>query len=534
MFLSPTTPATTVRIEALYPTPEGVTCPSKIPKPLRARYRGSLEIVRTTGGRLALINELTVAQYLQGLSEVPRSWPADALRAQVVAARSYAMYQLAHPTGHGEALGYDICSTDQCQVYRGVSVEEGAFGDAWVAAVAATAGQVLLYRGAPIQAFYFSTSSGRTRTNQEAFGGSPRPYLPSVSGEDADAPLASWSARVPLADMAVILRAAGHWSGASIGRVSMSGETVTVSGSGDRVTLSKATFRRALNAEAPCSLPDRYPGPSRTGGRMPQTVPSEAFSLSTTAGAVVMPGRGWGHGVGMSQFGARALAARGRSYRDILAHFYGGLRPTRRAEPGRIRVLVADGVSTLRVGVEGSASVTSGTGSSFGAAPAYEVTGGDEIAVRRGVGPSLAPVLSVTLASGRETGPVLPGAHVDVDYEISGPARVTLTVERDGVVVARTVEASQEKGANRAGIDLLGEAGPLAAGDYTAVVEAFDGIDRVRSPGVTLSVREPPPPPRPAPPAPSPPPLAAIGAVAALAVAALGLALLRRRRLSRR
>src|SRR5207245_5723213 len=138
--------------------------------------------------RLAIIDRLTFDEYLQGISEMPRSWPLEALKAQVVAARTYALYQLTHPRPSGQTLGYDICSTDQCQVYRGLSVEQGAFGEAWVHAVAATRGRVLRYHGHLIQTFYHSTSPGRTKPSFP--GGSPVPYLRSVPGQDDGSPLA--------------------------------------------------------------------------------------------------------------------------------------------------------------------------------------------------------------------------------------------------------------------------------------------------------------------------------------------------------
>src|SRR5688572_14746595 len=180
LHLSPSA-STTFKIVAEYDN-AGVTCEANKRKPLRARYAGKLEIVRAGDGSLALVNELTFQDYLEGLAEVPRSWPMETLKAQVVAARSYALYHLRR--GGNSTIGYDLCSTDACQVYRGLQVSEGAFGDAWKRAVRDTTGRVLVYSGAPIEAFYFSTSWGRTVSNTEGFGSStPLPYLKPASGE---------------------------------------------------------------------------------------------------------------------------------------------------------------------------------------------------------------------------------------------------------------------------------------------------------------------------------------------------------------
>src|ERR1051326_7748720 len=120
LILTPSS-GTTFRVQAVYPN-TGVTCDAKRLKDLRARYRGRLQIVRRSNGLLALIDEVTFDEYLQGLSEMPRSWPLAARQARVGAARTYAIYEAPHPGAGGTALGYDICPPDQGQVYRGVSV----------------------------------------------------------------------------------------------------------------------------------------------------------------------------------------------------------------------------------------------------------------------------------------------------------------------------------------------------------------------------------------------------------------------------
>ena len=81
---------------------------------------------------------------------------------------------------------------------------------------------------------------------------------------------------------------------------------------------------------------------------MPLTVPSPWIAVTTRHGAV-LTGRGWGHGVGMVQWGAYGKARRGLSYRRILGFYYGGLRPVRIREPGSIRVIVASGLTSVEV-----------------------------------------------------------------------------------------------------------------------------------------------------------------------------------------
>ena len=501
---------TTFRVQAVYPNP-GVTCEAKRIKDLRARYRGKLEIVRQSNGRVALIDHLTFDEYLAGLAEMPRSWPIEALKAQVVAARTYAISQLERPQAKSKTLGYDICSTDACQVYRGLIIEQGAFGEAWVRAVTETRGKVLRYNERPIQAYYFSTSSGRTKRSFP--GGSPLPYLPSVAGEDDDSPLAHWTVRVPLADLGPILRSAGELAGWERSKARGCRATTSASaGSGRSVTITKRAFRNNLNNEAACVFPDRYP--TKNGrNKLPQTVPSIEFTMAASGTEVVLRGRGWGHGVGMSQYGARSLAERGRSYSQILSYFYAGVRPQSTSEPGAIRVLVAEGATLIRVGVEGSATVTTASGSALAPGDRFEVRGGKSLDVRRGVGPSLAPVLTATLDSGAPV-VVPPDGTVAVSYTLSGTARVALIVRRDGKDVFHTAEVSQVSGPNVFSLSLDTTRAspsaptpspspsatavavaptPLSAGTYELALEAYDGLDRVRTLPVALTVQPPAP-----------------------------------------
>jgi stage II sporulation protein D len=513
--------SSTFRVQAVYPN-KGVTCEAKRKKDLRARYRGRLEIVRQPDGNIALIDHLTFDEYLQGLAEVPRSWPMETLKAQVVAARSYALYQLEHPRASAATLGYDICSTDQCQVYGGLRVEQGAFGDAWVRAVTQTRGRVLLHRNRAIQAFYHSTSPGRTKRSFP--GGTPLPYLASVDGQDDASPLARWTVRVPLDDLAPILAAAKDWpAGVAITSVRLSGSQVRVAGSGRTATLTKTSLRFDLNDQAPCVYPDRYPTERAPGTKLPQTVPSIDFSLSTSGGAVVLTGRGWGHGVGMSQYGAKALAERGRRHADILAYFYAGLRPRTVKEPGAIRVLVAENASVVRIGVEGSATVTTATGSTLAPGDRFEVRGGDALDVRRGIGPSLTPVLTVTVGSPVPVTVPSIGGSVPIAYTLSSPAKVSVIVKQGLTEVFRTPEVSQILGPNSVSLVLPTGTGPpaptsptplstptpaatgtataqpaefglgLSPGAYSLTLEAYDGLDRVRTNPIALTVQAPSP-----------------------------------------
>lgn len=148
-------------------------------------YRGKL-VARPDGGGLNVINRVGLEDYLKGVvpDEVPPSWPAKALRAQAVAARSYAL-----ATGV-DGVGYTLYDDTRSQVYGGVGAEESQTNEA----VRRTKREVVKHRGEVITAFFFSSSGGRTENSEYGFaGGSSRPYLKSVRDRgDAASPYHRW------------------------------------------------------------------------------------------------------------------------------------------------------------------------------------------------------------------------------------------------------------------------------------------------------------------------------------------------------
>lgn len=128
-------------------------------------FRGAIE-VRTNGRRLVVVNHLALEEYLRGIDEVPPSWPAAALQAQAIAARTYAAHKVLAAEPRWRDLGADICATSACQVYRGLDAERRAAGHGWLPAVEATAGRALLDGGRPIMASYSSTANGPQAMSQ--------------------------------------------------------------------------------------------------------------------------------------------------------------------------------------------------------------------------------------------------------------------------------------------------------------------------------------------------------------------------------
>lgn len=343
------------------------------------RFKGPLEVVATSSG-LGLIERTTLDGYLEGIAEVPFGWDTEALRAQAVAARTYLAWTLDRGrTSSGRRYGYDICATTQCQVYAGVGVVEAWGGDRWKAAVESTSDEILVYQGEPAQALYSSTSGGRTRNVEDVFPGASRsPYLEAVPSPGEDSPFVDWSFTLSYAEMTLLLEAAGLIEG---GLLSITTETtddgdgpwtVVIRGTDGERQISTWELRTELNAAAdvlPDVLPPMRPDVDRP---YPQTILSPTFTIESRWRYVFPPlgrphieatyevsGHGWGHLVGMSQFGAQAMATTGADYPDILAHYYGGLRPEVFAGlPDEVVVGLEAGVTDFEVGADGPITVT--------------------------------------------------------------------------------------------------------------------------------------------------------------------------------
>ncbi len=294
-------------------------------------YRGDLHL-RAKGGSVQVINEVSTEEYMLGLREVPPSWPLEAQRAQAVAARSYALNRTLSARAKG--LDHDLCPTAACQVYDGLAAEAKG-GPTWAQAVRSTSNQALVHGGRPILAMYSSSNGGRSVAG-------PQPYLRSVSDpDDARSPLHRWRVEVP---EAAIGAAVGLPEGAELTAVERSGQSVVarwVQVPADPAAeivvgahpVSVGDFRSRLEAA--------HPAPPE----LPRLLPSTSFGLSdgSSVDHVAIVGGGWGHGIGLSQYGALGKALRGMKAPEILASYYSGLRPTAIpvAVPGVLRVQLA-------------------------------------------------------------------------------------------------------------------------------------------------------------------------------------------------
>lgn len=263
-------------------------------------YRGELEIWRQDD-TILVVNVVGIEPYLAGtlMREVYPSWGSEVLEAQAIVARTYALHQLEKGSPHP----YDLRSGTRSQVYGGVEAETEA---AW-RAVRDTRGMMVAYEGRPILAVYHAASGGRTASAEEVWGEAV-PYLVSVAvkGERSHR---EWREVVNGEALGRALRSLG----VNVGRI----EGLEVS----RRSRSGRAYR--LQVKGPKGSREIRARDLRTVLGV-NRIRSTNFRVERTPKGFQFVGSGWGHGVGMSQWGAQAMAKRGATAPQILRKFYPG------------------------------------------------------------------------------------------------------------------------------------------------------------------------------------------------------------------
>jgi len=265
--------------------------------------RGAIVLTMNSKG-MAVVNNLPLERYLVGLvnGEIDSKWPPEAVKAQVIAARTFALYRMEE----NQAL-YDVRDDIGDQVYPG-AVNEDQMAKM---AVKATRGQVLYYGDGLLPAFYHSTCGGRTADVADVWGTAHPALISVLCGDCNEAPRFRWQAVMDQRQLQSILDDLypGMGSVRSLGvyRRSPDGRTAVmeIKTTDDRVLVSSGDFRRET-------------------GYM--TLLSTMFTIRGEGGKVIFDGRGFGHGVGLCQWGARGASERGLKYRQILGKYYPGSR----------------------------------------------------------------------------------------------------------------------------------------------------------------------------------------------------------------
>ena len=345
------------------------------------QYRGGICFTKNSGGTLNAINVLNSDQYVYGVlnSEMNHGHPMEALKAQAIAARSFAN---SNKNRHSD-YGFDVCTNTHCQVYKGYSDEYKETNQA----ADETAGLALYYKESPVSAYYYKNSGGYTQDIKDVWGSSAG-YLKAV--KDKYSPDYPWSATYTFAEIESKLSAAGNNIG-TITRIDITGrnqsgavENLKFTGTGGTITYSKEKIRTLFGAtvikSTMFSLGNSATGTTNDEGisqklevlylsngtsskkfgedsvyvigadnkvqdidasKLYVSNGSQVYSISSgetatkpaesttseyvTASPVVFTGKGYGHGIGMPQDSAIEMAKQGFTYDAILKYYYTGI-----------------------------------------------------------------------------------------------------------------------------------------------------------------------------------------------------------------
>lgn len=274
-------------------------------------YNGAL-YVRTVGAELEAVNIIDLKNYLRGVvpSEVYRDWPTETLKTQAVAARTYAVYHLVYARRYNAERVWDVDDTINFQAYTGTSM----ISDRTDHAIDSTDGQIITYRGNVIQAFYHADSGGQTEDALSVWSLAipftvARPEAPEVNVAKH-----VWEKTFTLASLEQELRSAGLLEGAK----SLKSVVVPVVGRSPSGRVKSLAFRDSSGQHRAISL--------NFLRKVVGQLPSPLFTLEKdpkNPKQVLVRGVGFGHGVGMSQQGAAALAGqKAWDYKQILGYYY--------------------------------------------------------------------------------------------------------------------------------------------------------------------------------------------------------------------
>lgn len=353
-------------------------------------YNGGFRFERIGGGMLTVVNIVGLEDYVKGVLpyEMSDSWPLEALKAQAVAARSYAVaLGTAHGSGH-----FDLCNNTHCQVYQGRN-KAGASSDA---ATDQTAGQFALYNGKAAQTFFYASNGGASESVSNVWGsnqasypylvGKADPYEPTLNLNDywnrtfTSSQIISRVLSQYRVNGSIVSAAVSSYTDVgnpkTITFTDSTGANYTVSGSKVYSALGLPSFRFGFSGNGGSTQPTPVPpssgnvtingnstvtntsglyaidgsgnltvlggdvyvvtdggsvSPLGQGGGQDQGQPSNpgstpwSGSASAVNGSLTFSGRGWGHNIGMSQRGAYAMAQQGYTYQQILQFYYTGI-----------------------------------------------------------------------------------------------------------------------------------------------------------------------------------------------------------------
>lgn len=266
----------------------------------RRAYKGTLEVT-SDKGELVLVNDVDEDSYLSSVvgAEMLPGTPLEALKAQAVLCRTF----IHTATRHGEEQ-WDFCDLTHCQSYKGLESATALTSKA----VSETRGLILAYQDKPCQVFYHSTCGGKTADARSIWPDQGAPYLVSVTDEYCrPSPHSQWQYKVSLENVAKVLGLSGV-SDVEVTGVSPDSRVREIRVVGSATVLYNGWDFRDIIAK-------------QEGWG---TIKSSWFEIQRGGPNLLFKGRGLGHGVGLCQWGAKGMAEKGKSFNEILSHYFPG------------------------------------------------------------------------------------------------------------------------------------------------------------------------------------------------------------------
>jgi len=267
-------------------------------------FHGKLAMIWKSNGRFQIIDHLPLERYLVGIvgSEISPRWPIESIKAQVVAARTYALNKMEQARHATRKKPYDITSTILSQVYHGSHVEDSRSAKA----VNATRGEVLYRGGALFPSYYHSCCGGQTEHAHNVWDGEEGP--PIVVGSFCErSPKYMWSYKIPVS---TFIRKLGD-DGVPVKKILTIATTpYTDSPRVSHLLIEDETELRMVKATRVRKILSY------------KDFQSTWFDVKMADGMLYFQGRGYGHGVGLCQYGAKGMAEAGHNYRNILKFYY--------------------------------------------------------------------------------------------------------------------------------------------------------------------------------------------------------------------
>jgi len=267
-------------------------------------YRGMLEIHKVLG-KLYVINRLRIYEYLFSVvaSEIPSSWNIEALKAQAIAARTYTFYHLLKKKKRDL---YNLDATTNFQVYKGLSAEKASTTNA----VIKTSGIIITYKYEPIISYFHSTCGGRTADDRFVWKNNDLKYLSGVRCSYCKKSTSySWTTELSIHEIKKYLQRKYKRVG-KIKRISFK----KVEG---RITKVRIIHQNGIIKISGNAFRLLFPS---------KRLKSLYFNARKTKYGLKITGHGWGHGVGLCQWGANGMAQKGANYRSILKYYFKGIK----------------------------------------------------------------------------------------------------------------------------------------------------------------------------------------------------------------